>query len=143
MSTLSEIGDFLETVGIASDAGTGAHGSPKLYVGSMGDYPDEALCVYAYAGGPPEYVQESFSPSTETPQIQVVTRAVRDEDAEALCMLAWKALAPVTNATLGTTKYLSIRPNHSPAFLKRDSNDRVLYFFNATVKKEVSVAVLS
>lgn len=140
---LSELGDFLEIAAVATDGGVGTPADPALYLGSISDTPDTALCVYAYPGGAPEYIQNSFGPSREKPQIQVVARAIRYEDADDLITAAWNALAPLTNATLGLTKYLSVRPNGSPAFMKRDTNDRVLMFFNASVDKEVSVAVLS
>lgn len=140
---LSELGNFLETAAVATEGGVGIPADPALYLGSMADSPDTALCIYAYPGGAPEYVQESFGPSREKPQIQVVARAIRYEDADELITAAWNALSPVTNASLGITKYLSVRPNGSPAFMKRDTNDRVLMFFNASVDKEVSIAVLS
>jgi hypothetical protein len=106
----------------------------------MPDEPDTVLVVYEYPGGPPEYVQESFSPIAESPQLQVVSRAARYEDAAALAFAAWRALAVVTNATLSGTKYRSIRPNSSPGIMRRDTNDRMLVFFNATVEKEVTLA---
>jgi hypothetical protein len=140
MSTLTELGDFLEAMGVAVQAPDAA---ANLFLGSRPDVPDTVLVLYEYPGSDPEYVQNSFFPIAEMPQIQVVARANRYEDASDLAWAAWSALAPVTNATLGTTYYRSIRPNGSPAILMRDTNDRVLLFFNASVEKEVSVGVIS
>jgi hypothetical protein len=136
MSTLTEIGDYLEGLGIGTLA-------TDLFLGSRPDSPDKVLVVYQYPGNAPEYVQSAFSPSAESPQIQVVARAVKYEDADALASSAWSALAAVTNASLGGTYYRSIRPNSSPGTMGRDSNDRVLVFFNATVEKEVSLDAVS
>ena len=130
MSTLSELGDYLEGKSI---------GAPVV-LGSMSDDPDTVVALYEYPGGPPEYVQESQSPVAEVVQIQAVARAVAYQDASALISRVWSALAVVTNMTLSGTKYRSVRPNNSPAVLRRDSNDRILLFFNATVDKEVSLA---
>jgi hypothetical protein len=139
MSTLSEIGDFLDGLGVASQDGP----NKNLFLGGRSDHPDTVLALYPYPGGAPEYVQNSFSPSTERVQLQVVARAVRYEDADRLISLAWAALAAITNATISGTKYLSIRPNSSPGLMGRDANDRVILFFNATVEKEVSLESVS
>lgn len=136
MSTLSELGDYLEGLGIASSA-------VDLFLGSRPEKPDKVLVLYQYPGGPPEYVQNYFSPIAEVVQIQVVSRALRYEDAEALIYAAWTALAPITNTTLGGTFYRSVRPNNSPALMARDPSDRVILFFNATVEKEVSLVSVS
>lgn len=140
MSTLTEIGDFLEQAAIGIQAPNAGY---NLFLGQMPDSPDTAIAVYEYPGNAPEYVQNSYAPIAERPQIQVVTRAQTYADAKALADAAWSALSPVTNAILGGTKYRSIRPNSSPAFMKRDTNDRALIFFNASVDKEVSLAAVS
>lgn len=128
MSTLSEIGDYLEVEGVAN-----------LFLGSMPDTPDDVVVVYQYPGGPPEYIQESFTPSREKPRIQVVARATRYEDADKAATEVWSILASITNQVLGSTKYLSIRPDDSPAIMGRDTNDRLKVYFNAAVDKEVSL----
>jgi hypothetical protein len=136
MTTLTELGDYLEDLGLGTLA-------TDLFLGSRPDAPDEVTALYQYPGGPPEYVQSSFSPIAEVVQIQVVTRAIAYEDADARASSVWSALAIITNATLGGTHYRSIRPNASPGLMGRDSNDRVLIFFNATVEKEVSLEAVS
>lgn len=141
MGMLAELGDFLETAGVV--AAQSGSTEPRLFLGSIADTPDQALCIYEYPGGAPEYVQNSFAPIAERAQIQVVARALDYDDARNLAAAAWTALSALTNATLGITRYRSVRPNGSPAFMKRDTNDRVLIFFNASVDKEVSVAILS
>lgn len=136
MSMLAEVGAFLDGLGV------GAEGV-DLFLGSRPEEPDTCLTLYEYPGGPPEYVQSSHNPSAEVTSLQVVSRARKYQDAHSFAARAWTALAPVTNATLSGTYYRSIRPNGSPAIMGRDSNDRILVFFNATIEKEVSLASTS
>lgn len=136
MATLDELGTYLEGQGIAAQA----EGSdPRLMLGSRPDYPDNVLVLSEYPGLGPEYSQQSFMPVAENPSIQVVTRANRYEDAALLANRAWQKLATVTNQTLSGVYYRSIRPKGSPAFMGRDTNDRVLIYFNVAVEKEVSL----
>lgn len=136
MSTLTELGDYLE------DAGVGTQGT-DLFLGSRPDEPDTVLVVYQYTGGPPEYTQDSFGPSIERPQIQILARAPSYEAADALAWLSWSALSQITNAVLSGVKYLSVRPNSSPGMMGRDTNDRLMVSFNATVEKEAVLAPVS
>lgn len=135
MSVLDEIGDYLVELGVVTE--------DNLFLGSRPDYPDVMVSIQVYPGGPPKYVQDNFLPSTEMVQIQVVARAPRYEDAVVLCERVWIALSPVTNQYLSGVKYQSIRPNNSPAIMARDTNDRMLIFFNASVEKEVAIGLLS
>lgn len=132
MSTLTELGTFLST-SMSLTEGT------ELFLGSRPDDPDTVLVLYEYPGGAPEYVQNQMPPIVEKVQIQVLARAKRYEEASVLAHRAWIALAPITNAVLSGTKYRSIRPNASPAILGRDTNDRLMVYFNASVEKEVSL----
>lgn len=135
MSVLDELGDFVEAAGVAT--GT------ELYLGSMPDTPDDLLCIYVYPGNAPEYVQELETPKYEKPQIQVVARAIAYVDAEHRIEAAWSLLSAIHNQTLNGTYYRSVRPNGSPALLRRDTNDRILLFFNASVDKEVTLVTVS
>lgn len=131
MSTLTELGDFFIENGVG-DVDT-------VFLGSRPDSPDEIWAIYQYPGGAPEYVQDSHSPNVEHVQIQVVARAKRYEVADLMAARAWILLSPITNTVIGGTKYRSIRPNQSPSTMGRDTNDRLLVFFNASIEKEVSV----
>lgn len=139
MSTLSEIGDYLEGLGLGSQSGN----EPTLRLGGLEDAPDDVVCIYQYPGGGNEWVQDKILPVAERPQIQVVARAKRYQDAELKIDRAWQALAIVRNTTLSGTYYRSIEPNGSPGLLKRDEHGRTLLYFNATVEKEVTVAAVS
>lgn len=138
MSTLADLADFLEGLGLVTLPNPPAVVG-DLFLGTRPDKPPKITCLYEYPGGAPEYVQDQQLPVAEKPQLQVVTRAKTYEEAHDQAWRVWRALAVVTNATLGTTYYRSIRPNGSPAVLLRDSDDRVLMFFNASIEKEVSL----
>lgn len=133
MSTLTELGDFLESQAL------GVQGE-DIFLGSRPDEPDTLIALALYPGGAPEYVQDSDDPSVEFIQLQVVTRAPRYEAADRLASMAWQQLARVKNMYVSGTWYRSIKPNSSPSIMGRDSNDRILIVFNATVQKEVSLA---
>lgn len=139
MAMLDELADYLEGFGVGSQAGP----APTLYKGSRPDDPDDVFVIYTYPGNAPEYVQESFTPTWERPQIQGLARSKSYEDAERRARLAWSILSSVTNATLGGTRYRSIRPNGSPALIGRDASDRVLVAFNATVEREAEIVLTS
>lgn len=139
MSTLTEIGDFLEAHGLGSQSGP----QPTICLGVRPDMPDTLLSLHTYLGGTPEYVQDSAFPSAERPSVQVIARAARYDDAEALINRAWAALCVVTNARLSGTYYRSIKPNSSPGVLGRDSHERTLMYFNLSVEKEVSSGTIS
>lgn len=132
MSTLADLGDYLEDEGLGVLAST-------LFLGSQPDDPDQILSVAQYPGNPPAYVQDSDTPTRERPQIHVAARAVKFEDADDLAMRAWLALSRVHNTIINSVRYLWVRPNTSPALIRRDTNDRVIVGFNASVEKEVSL----
>lgn len=131
MATLDELKAYLVTALVADD--------DVIFMGSSPDFPDDVLVIFEYPGNAPEYVQNSFDPAVEKPQIQVVARSKRYELAKAMADKAWVALARVTNTTLSGTRYRSVRPNGSPGLVGRDSGDRLRVGFNASVEKEVSL----
>lgn len=130
ISPLTEIGDYLQSLGFGVQ-------NTDLFLGILPDGPDELIVLTQYYGNAPEYIQERMLPNAESLQLQVVIRSRRYEVAEAKAYRVWRALASVTNQTLGGTKYRSIKPNGSPALLSYDASERVRIFFNATVEKEV------
>lgn len=132
MSTLDEIGDYLQAQGLGTL-------QTDLFLGERPEQPDDILFVTPYAGDAPAYVQDSRLPILEYPQLQVAVRARAYANAEDRILRAWYALAGVTNAFLGTNRYLSIRPNSSPGLMGRDPQDRVTLYFNVTIEKEVPV----
>jgi hypothetical protein len=129
---LDEITTYLESQNVAVFG-------RNLFAGTRPEEPDEVLVVLEYPGMPPEYQNDGSStgPVREQPQIQVTARGHDYESVRQLIQAAWVALSKVTNQVLTGKRYLSIRPTSSPAAIGRDSNDRVLLSFNASVYKEV------
>lgn len=136
MATLDELADYLAIQGCGT-VGT------DLFKGVRPDAPDTLLALYEYTGNMPEYVQSSYAPTWEKPQIQVVARSASYDVARELAGKAWDALAPLTNATLSGTRYRSVRPNGSPALIMRDAHNRSIVGFNVSIVKEPSVAAVS
>lgn len=135
MSTpLTEVGNLLQ----ARNCGVL---QTSLFLGQAPMAPDDALIVTPFpaASDSPEYVQESYMPIAETVHMQILSRSKSYSSAEELAYRAWRALAVIVNATLGSTKYRSIKPLGSPVFMGRDQEDRALIGFDVIVDKEVSV----
>lgn len=139
MSVLTELGDYLVAHGI----GNMTSSPPTLYLGSHPDMPDRLITLTEYPGGPPEYDQGSTFPIAEVVNVQVVTRALRYQDADEDARKVWSALCVITNATLSGTYYRSVRPHSSPGLMGRDSHDRVRIYFNMSIEKEVSDVAIS
>lgn len=122
-----------------------AHGlnASIIFRGSQPDEPDIVFVLYEYPGNPPEYIQESFDPQWENPQIQVVARARSYDVAREMAQQAWSIFASITNADLSGVRYRSVRPNSSPFLIGRDPNDRLRVGFNMSVEKEAVIVVSS
>ena len=131
---LDEVGAYLEVQGVATL-------EQDLWLGSRPEEGTDPIIVVAeYPGQAPEYQNDStagFGPVRENPQLQIMGRGEDYQAVRAKVQAAWIALSKVTNQVLSGKRYLSIRPNSSPALIGRDQSDRVLVGFNATVNKEV------
>lgn len=110
----------------------------SLFLGVRPETPDDCLTVYEYPGGPPEYVQNKIGPNRERVQIQVVGRGRDYPIVRMLVKRAWDTLSAINGATIQGTRYQSVMANNSPGLIGRDSNDRLLIAFNASVEKEIS-----
>jgi hypothetical protein len=130
---LTEVATYLQAEGVAQMGQT-------LFTGMRPETPDECLTIHEYSGQGPEYQNDGShagGPARERPQLQVMGRGKDYESVRAMVQAAWVALARVTNRMLSGVWYQEIRPSSSPALIGRDSNDRVLIGFNASVVKEV------
>jgi len=129
---LTELTNYLEAQGVAKKGN-------NLFAGLRPEEPDEVLVLHEYPGMAPEYQNDgqSTGPVRERPQVQVMGRGKDYESVRAMVQAAWVALGKITNVTLSGARYIEVRPSSSPALLGRDSNDRVLIGFNASVIREV------
>jgi len=129
---LTDMALYLEAQGVAKRGN-------DLFAGTRPEEPDQVLTVWEYPGMAPEYQNDGAStgPVRERPQLQVMGRGKDYESVRAMVQSAWIALGRVTNQVINGTRYIEIRPSSSPALIGRDSNDRVLIGFNASILKEV------
>lgn len=131
MPLLDEVSTYLQSQGVGTV-------NRDLFLGLRPAEPPECLTLAEYAGNAMTYVQERADPLYESPQLQVIARSADYMRARTLAKSAWSVLARLTNSILSGTRYLSIRPNSSPALIGRDQNGLILIGFNCTVEKEVS-----
>lgn len=136
MSTLDEMAAYLEGHGVGT-VGT------DLFKGKRPDNPDDIMVIYEYPGNVPEYVQDSFTPKAERPQLQFLARSKDYETARLNAARMWSAVCGITNADLSGTRYRYVRPNGSPGLIGHDSDDRSLVAFNASVEKAVNLVPVS
>ncbi len=132
MATISEITDYLVAEDVATAVGT------DLFEDALPETtPNTALAVVLTSGPPTDLGFGGADANREFPRLQVLSRALSQDDARSNCQAAHDALCRVQATTLGTTFYESITPN-APFLLKVDDTERVVYALNAQVIKEPS-----
>lgn len=124
MSLLEDLADLLVL------AGAGVQGT-SLFVGRMPSEVAECVSVQTYQGMTPRYVHNTANPIYERPSFQVLVRGASLAAVEAKAQTIWAYLAAITMTTVNSTRFLAIRPYHSPFELPQDGNDRYLYAFSA------------
>jgi len=115
---------------IAASVGT----TSNIFIGEMPDTPDACICLYEYAGSPPDLTHDSQE--IEHPGLQVKVRNASYSTGRAKIESVVTALHLTANTTLTATKYLFIRANQSPFCLGRDASRRWEWVVNFTVSKE-------
>lgn len=124
MSTLQMLADLIVY------AGGGTQGT-DVFAGRMPTSPDDCVSVSVYQGLPPDYVQESAAPASERVSFQTLIRGTSREAVETKAQTIWRGVASVRNQYINAAFLLAVRPMQSPFELMQDSNDRVVYVFNA------------
>lgn len=131
MTVLSEIRAFLIANGFAS---------ATLFIGTMPDLPDACAALYEYGGGSPSKAFGFPGLRYEMPGVQIITRGIawdytgpRDQ-----IEVAFKKLPTIQGATLSGTRYLMLRPQHSPYMLERDAKNRLRFTCSFLAEKELS-----
>lgn len=123
---LQDIADHLQGYGV------GTQGT-DLFYGSLPDAPDAAVCIYEYAGSPPEYVFEGLA--YENPGLQAVARAATYVAARAKIQVVMDALTAKGSVVLNGTQYGLIGPRQSPFPLGSDAQGRPILACNFDVIK--------
>lgn len=96
--------------------------SSDLFYARMPDQPDDAVCLYEYAGRAPTYVHSGLSYTS--PGLQVVVRSKSYATAKAKIENIFTVLQGLTNITVGDKTYLRVDPQQSPFPMGPDENER-------------------
>ena len=121
---LSDIRDYLQAQGIGTQA-------VDLFIGYMPDEPDSVVTLYEYAGSPPDLHWDG-----EYPGLQVRTAASNYDEGRAKIEQIKNLLHGLHETVLGSTRYLLIKASGNPEVLKRDENNRIVFFVNFEIIKE-------
>ena len=116
---------------IIADATDFTIGTDLFYGRSLTDTPDTQIATATYGSFPPDLAMTSTvgSAITERPRVQVVSRALAYDTAEANAQSAWNALQNY-KGTVNGTNYLFTTCLQSPFFMGLDDNNRVKVGFN-------------
>lgn len=128
MTFLEAVGDYLQ----AQSQGTLG---TDLFLGRMPDSPDACVCLFEYSGSLPEMTFGSSGIAIDRPQLQVMTRAGRDDypTARDKAVTLRNLLTAITNTTLGAFSVLRIEASGSVNPLGPDEKDRPLVSVNFNV----------
>ena len=121
---LADIATYLQTGGVGTLAST-------LFYGSMPDTPDELVCVYEYAGSPPEFNLDGLT--WVNPGLQVVARSKSYTTARNKIETVFGILASVHNLSYNGNQYLRIEANQSPFSIGPDPVGRHRLAINFSV----------
>ncbi len=114
---------------IATSVGTTAN----IFIGEMPDTPDACICLYEYAGSPPDLTHDGQE--IEKPGLQVKVRNVSWLTGREKMESVLTTLNKTANTTLTATRYLFIRANQSPQCLGRDASRRWEWVVNFSIQK--------
>jgi Bacteriophage minor capsid protein len=101
-----------------------ANGVSPVFMVKMPDTPDDAVCLYEYAGIPPQFAHDGQQ--WENPRVQVVTRdsKLNYASARAKAQSVYDVLNGTVNTTIDSRHYLKILALQSPFPMGADENDR-------------------
>lgn len=104
-------------------------------VGAPGG-PVAIMTIISSGGLSPERTQNAVAtPAYKRPGLQLMARAMRDEDARALCHAGYDALVGFQNMTMNGTYYRDITPQQEPFPAGKDAAGRVCRAVNFLVTK--------
>ena len=139
MATLDELGAYAVTN--TAVTGIGPNGAaPRLFLGFMPDTPDYCMALIETGGTAPDDGLGDAGIRFEKPNVQMVTRGVRDDDEtpRALIEVGYTKFAEIKAQALSGTNYLLVLPMQSPAPLTPDQDGRPRVTVNFAITKELS-----
>lgn len=127
MSVLTDLRDRLV------EAGVTAH----VALGRLPDSPDALIAFRDYPAGPSRDFSGDNLPALESLAVQMLARGSRDAGLAVVEALAWEAYRALTgrHARVNGASYDWIHPQHAPAPLGVDANDRPIYVVNWTIQR--------
>jgi hypothetical protein len=133
MGMLTELVDYLETLGLSLTEGT------NIFKGVLPSTAIDAGSLVEYDGlGMVKRQTETGSTLCEMPRLQLMWRSTNYETGMAKIRAIWKALHTVSNTTIGSTFYQRIESDAPPFHMGKDENGRYLFAVNFTVTREAS-----
>src|SRR5574337_2076253 len=127
---LDELGLYLQTNSIGT-LGT------DLFTGTLPDTPDNAVALYEYGGVTPVSTLGPGQAKFERPRVQVLVRATTYSAARSKIESIYKLLHGLANTSLSSVRYLLVEAVQSPAFMEKDTNNRVKLICNFQIHKEL------
>jgi len=110
-----------------------ANGVTGVFMVKMPDVPAAVVCLYEYAGIPPEFAHDGQQ--WENPRVQAVARDTTYQAARDKAQTVYNLLNGKANMTIGS-RYLKILALQSPFPLGVDENDRPRLVVNFEIAKE-------
>jgi hypothetical protein len=131
MTILESIGDYLQTNGVAATGSALTLGT-NLFLGIMPETPDACTSVYEFEGIPPMDTMGEGGFRIDTPNIQVLCRAVRDDypTARDRAQNIRILLSAITEQTISGIHIMRVQSNGSVNPIGTDSNERPLVSVN-------------
>lgn len=119
---------------------SGGVGTPNvtLFAGALPDESDDAVCVYETGGLPSVKTlggTGAASVAVERPSIEVVSRAVRYQDARLAAHLAFRLLDGMPARLINGVRYQWAETRQNPFPIGRDEAARFLIGFNVDLIK--------
>ena len=121
---LDDIASYLQTSGVGT-VGT------NIVKGFFPNAPDSLVAVFEYSGLPPDKTA-----NIESPQLQVRVRGTDYNTAKKKIIDCQTALHTLWEQTINGNRYLYISANGSPAYMRKDANNRHEFVQNYTVIRE-------
>jgi hypothetical protein len=137
MAVVDDVANVLAAAGLGVYDTVGT--TSTIFTHRRPDKPDACLSVEMYGGAPPgPFLFGGTLPEWENPRVQIVARDPVADTALAKANGAYKALAGVTDISIGGVHYFSIRALQQPFSLGVDENNLFLYGFNVQAMKGIA-----
>jgi hypothetical protein len=94
------------------------------------------VIITPYGGSPSLFTHDGGDARIDVPRFQVEVRDHNKQTTEALAQDVQNKLCRINNRVIGYVWYLSVFPLSSPAFLRRDAQERFVFVANYEAMKQ-------